>query len=137
MSNSALQLPKPFCKNAVAFIDLFGINWHGIDGLGEASNFIHSFKGILDRFEKMDIVAVIDSLNELSESDHSDDDMGFTAKNRSIVLNFLSEAIKLKEGFNQLSNEPNFIENLENIKKQSAQLNYLNARSIIYHNCLA
>lgn len=137
MSNSALQLPKPFCENAVAFIDLFGINWHGIDGLGEASNFIHSFKSISDRFEKIDIAAVINSLNELSEPDHLDDEMGFTAKNRGIVLDFLSEAIKLKDGFSQLCNEPDFIANLENIKKQSAQLNYLNARSIIYHNCLA
>jgi hypothetical protein len=135
MSNSIL--PKPFCENAVAFIDLFGINWHGIDSLGEASNFIHAFKGISERFNKIDITAVIDSINDLSESDQVDDDMGFNAKNRGIVLDFLKEAIELKDGFNNLNNEPDFIANLEKIKKQSAQLNFLNARSIIYHNCLA
>lgn len=136
MSNSQL-FSKQFCDQAVSFIELFGINWHGIDNLGEASNFIHSFTGITGRFEKMDFAAIVQSFKEVDVIDGLDCEMDLTSTNRDCVLSFLQEAVEIKDRFLNLSKEPNFVENLKQVKKQSAQLNYLNARAIIYHNCLA
>ncbi|MEC6128336.1 hypothetical protein [Acinetobacter ursingii] len=122
---------------AVNFIDSFAINWHGIDGLGEASNFIHSYKGIVERFQKLDTAALIAAFENMQAVDADEDEMLFTANNIDRVLSFLKEAKIFQESFLNLSNEPNFVENLEKLKKQNSQLNFINARSIIYHNCLA
>lgn len=132
-----IQLPQQFCAQAVSFIDSFGINWHGIDSLGEATNFIHSYKGIVERFGKLDTDALIAVFENMQAVEADEDDMSFTAKNIDRVLRFLKEAKTFQESFLNLSNEPNFVENLVKLKKQNSQLNFLNIRSIVYHNCLA
>lgn len=132
-----VQLSQEFSTQAVSFIDRFGINWHGIDCLGEASNFIHAYKGIVERFQKLDTAALIAAFENMQAVDADEDEMSFTANNIDRVLRFLKEAKIFQESFLNLSNEPNFVENLVKLKKQNSQLNFMNARSIIYHNCLA
>ena len=132
-----VQLSQEFSTQAVSFIDGFGINWHGIDCLGEASNFIHAYKGIVERFQKLDTAALIAAFENMQAVEADEDDMSFTAKNIDRVLSFLKEAKTFQESFLNLSNESNFVENLVKLKKQNSQLNFMNARSIIYHNCLA
>lgn len=133
----AVTFSAEFNTQAVSFIDSFAINWHGIDSLGEASNFIHSYKGIVERFQKLDTDALIAAFENMQAVEADEDDMTFTAKNIERVLSFLKEAKGFQESFLNLSNEPNFVDNLVKLKKQNAQLNFLNIRSIIYHNCLA
>lgn len=132
-----IQLSQQFCAQAVGFIDGFGINWHGIDSLGEASNFIHAYKGIVERFQKLDTAALIAAFENMQAVEADEDGMSFTAENIDRVLSFLKEAKTFQESFLNLSNESNFVENLVKLKKLNSQLNFLNARSIIYHNCLA
>lgn len=138
--NTTLQpfeLSKEFCVQAVNFIDSFGINWHGIDNLGEASNFIHSYKGIVERFQKLKTDDLIAAFESIQAFEPDEDGMTLTDQNIERVLNFLKSAKSFQERFLNLSNEANFVENLEKLKKENAQLNFMNIRSIIYHNCLA
>lgn len=126
-----------FAKKAVNFIDSFGINWHGIDNLGEASNFLHSFKGITERFQNLTIDDLLDEINLVVCIDSPDADSGFTTDNRDLVVKFLQEVKVFKEEFLNLNNGPDFISNLEKLKKQSRELNFLEVRAIIYYNFLA
>lgn len=138
--NSAVQniaFLDQFSKNAVNFIDSFGINWHGIDNLGEATNFLHSFKGITERFQKLTIDDLLNEIDLVECIDHPDADSGFTTDNRDLVVKFLQEVKVFKEEFLNLNNGPDFISKLEQLKKQSRELNYLEVRAIIYHNFLA
>lgn len=138
--NSAVQniaFLDQFSKNAVNFIDSFGINWHGIDNLGEATNFLHSFKGITERFQKLTIDDLLNEIDLVECIDHPDADSGFTTDNRDLVVKFLQEVKVFKEEFLNLNNGPDFINKLEQLKKQSRELNYLEVRAIIYHNFLA
>lgn len=123
-------------NRAILFIDSFGINWHCIDNLGEASNFIHSFKRTQESFQQLQTQELLSEFEKIGPL-NTNDEMGFTAQNRQIILDFLIEAKELQINFLNLSLEPNFVKNLSSLKTQSAKLNYLNARAIIYHNCLA
>lgn len=139
MNNSvtSIELPQNFRAQAVSFIDCFGINWHGIDSLGEASNFINAYNCIVERFQKLDTGALITVFENIQAVDSHEDEMALTAKNIERILCFLKSAKSFQESFLSLSQEPNFVDNLVQLKKENAQLNYLNIRSIIYHNCLA
>lgn len=130
-------LPEHFAKKAVKFIDSFGINWHGIDNLGEASNFFHSFKGITERFQNLATDELLNEITQVECIESTDDELGFTTENRDRVVNFLQEVKVFQEEFINLNNGPDFIANLEKLKKQSRQLNFLNVRAIIYDNFLA
>jgi hypothetical protein len=74
-STQIVQLSQEFSTQAVSFIDGFGINWHGIDSLGEASNFIHAYKGIVERFQKLDTAALIAAFENMQAVEADEDDM--------------------------------------------------------------
>lgn len=133
----SITFPEQFSKKAVKFIDSFGINWHGIDNLGEASNFFHSFKGITERFQNLAPDELLNEITQVECIESTDDELGFTTENRDRVVNFLQEVKVFQEEFINLNNGPDFIANLEKLKKQSRQLNFLNVRAIIYDNFLA
>lgn len=138
MNNISNTVDQETSKKAVSFIDSFGINWHGLDNLGEASNFMHSFKGTTERFEKLDTIGMIQMFEQVTPYNEVDEDeLKFSTQNIERVLNFLNEVKELQKDFLELNEKPNFIENLESLKKRSDQMNFLNVRAIIYHNCLA
>lgn len=132
-----IELSKEFCAKAVNFIDSFGINWHGIDSLGEASNFINSYKGIVERFKTLKTDDLITAFESIQPFEADEDGISLTDENIERVLNFLKSAKSFQESFLNLSNEINFVDNLVQLKKENGQLNFMNVRSIIYHNCLA
>lgn len=136
MNTKSTTFPKDLSDRAVQYIESFGINWYCIDNLGEASNFIHSYKQTQQIFEKLQTKELIAEIEKIAPVD-TDDEMAFTKHNQQIVLEFLKAAKQLQDKFLDLDTSPNFVESLSNLKIQSSKLNFINARAIIYHNCLA
>lgn len=133
----AISFPDNFAKKAVIFIDSFCINWHGIDSLGDASNFFHSFKGITERFQNLATDELLTEIALVQCIDSPDSELGFTTQNRDRLVAFLKDVKAFQEEFLSLNNNSDFIDNLQKLKKQSRQLNFQNAREIIYENFLA